>query len=539
MKCSVVVAAALALARGGQCAIDADEVRALPGLGPGPLPSKQYSGLLPAGAGQHIHYHLSLSEGSPSTDPLVLWVQGGPGGSSMLGMFTEVGQWLVVPNSSDPALKAALIPNPGSWSKHANMLYWEAPAGVGFSGCDGGQCPQYNDTTSAIYNAQFLCSFFAAYPEYASNDFYLAGESYAGVYIPTLVLQIMQGAPACTASINLKGLAIGNGCTGADVGPCSPGRGVNTFNQLSAHGMLSQRTQRLVNEACADSLSFTQPSEACVQALLAASHEAGAFNNYDVQDTCGPPSNPNQFAHMLCGWTQNAALCGKQGAGLNATLLDAAVASAAAFPPPEDNRAWADGLLLSASGRNASAAAAAAAAAAPMSKMSARVLGGADDTEETGAEAYPCGMEAALDTYLNNPAVIKAIHMDRANQSSWQQHDISYTRSYGDLVAKMPAIIANYRVLIYSGDFDGQIPHGATEDWVTGLAYPIKSAWAPWTLPTGQVAGYAIDYDVPTQFTYLTVKGAGHQVPTFRPREAAAMIGRFLNGSSFSGSNCE
>ena len=40
---------------------------------------------------------------------------------------------------------------------------------------------------------------------------------------------------------------------------------------------------------------------------------------------------------------------------------------------------------------------------------------------------------------------------------------------YGNLLVEMPSIIAKYRVLIYSGDFDAQIPHTGTEEWTRGL----------------------------------------------------------------------
>ena len=62
------------LARHAAAAVPADAVLSMPGWD-GPLPSKQYSGFLGAAAGQEVHYHLSLSEGDPATDPLVLWVQ--------------------------------------------------------------------------------------------------------------------------------------------------------------------------------------------------------------------------------------------------------------------------------------------------------------------------------------------------------------------------------------------------------------------------------------------------------------------------------
>ena len=71
-------------------AFTADEVTSLPGWS-GPLPSRQFSGYLDVGASKHLHYWLVESEGSPSTDPTVLWLNGGPGCSSLDGFIYEHG----------------------------------------------------------------------------------------------------------------------------------------------------------------------------------------------------------------------------------------------------------------------------------------------------------------------------------------------------------------------------------------------------------------------------------------------------------------
>lgn len=77
----------------------ADKVDSLPGWA-GPLPSAQYSGYLdvPLKTGGekniHIHYWLSESENDPSTDPVVFWMNGGPGGSSLIGGLTENGAYM-------------------------------------------------------------------------------------------------------------------------------------------------------------------------------------------------------------------------------------------------------------------------------------------------------------------------------------------------------------------------------------------------------------------------------------------------------------
>ena len=62
------------------------------------------------------------SEGSPLTDPLVIWFNGGPGASSLVGFFQELGPVVLQSNSS-------VIRNPYAWSKVANVLYFESPTG--------------------------------------------------------------------------------------------------------------------------------------------------------------------------------------------------------------------------------------------------------------------------------------------------------------------------------------------------------------------------------------------------------------------------
>ena len=92
----------------------------------------------------------------------------------MEGMFTELGPFTLDLDSLSNATAGGvptLQRNPHGWTAAASMLFWEAPAGVGFSYCDEAQglCPHWNDTTTAVDNANFLCEFFALYPEFADR----------------------------------------------------------------------------------------------------------------------------------------------------------------------------------------------------------------------------------------------------------------------------------------------------------------------------------------------------------------------------------
>lgn len=176
-----------------------DEVDSLPGL-KFPLNYRHYSGYLNATDGKFLHYWFVESQRSPSTDPLLLWMNGGPGCSSLEGFLNELGPLHVSPDGK------SLYNNTFSWNKEANVLFLEAPAGVGFSYSLSKKYDTDDDIVS-YDNYLALQHFFEKFPQFKTNDFYITGESYGGIYIPTLSVRVLTGP----AKINFKGFAIGNG----------------------------------------------------------------------------------------------------------------------------------------------------------------------------------------------------------------------------------------------------------------------------------------------------------------------------------------
>ena len=73
----------------------------------------------------------------------------------------------------------------------ANLLYISSPAGVGFSVSKTGSLASY-DTSSAQDNYKALIAFFNKFPNLKKNDFYITGESYAGIYGPWLANEIVK-----------------------------------------------------------------------------------------------------------------------------------------------------------------------------------------------------------------------------------------------------------------------------------------------------------------------------------------------------------
>lgn len=193
---------------GARAAPAADWVETLPDYGTPPVP--MYSGFLNAtradpGAAVHLHYWFAgASAPNPDKLPLVLWLNGGPGSSSVLGMLEEWGPLIV--NAT-----GGLSENPYAWTQLANMLILESPSGVGYSYCAQSATTGCNNTDVSTARAARVAmqEFFLNFPEFKSNEFFITGESYAGVYVPTLAKEILDHAP----EINLKGIAVGDPCT--------------------------------------------------------------------------------------------------------------------------------------------------------------------------------------------------------------------------------------------------------------------------------------------------------------------------------------
>ncbi|XP_063232384.1 venom serine carboxypeptidase-like [Bacillus rossius redtenbacheri] len=175
------------------------------GVFPADIPS--YSGFLTVDRAydSNLFFWFFPAELAQQSAPVLLWLQGGPGASSMYSLFEETGPFSV---SADGA---ALDRNPYSWHKNHSVVYIDSPVGTGFSYTrnSSGYATNEVEVGRNLYNA--LLQFFTMFPELQKNDFFITGESYAGKYIPALGHTIHKNNPNASLKINLKGLAIGDG----------------------------------------------------------------------------------------------------------------------------------------------------------------------------------------------------------------------------------------------------------------------------------------------------------------------------------------
>lgn len=185
-----------------------DHVESLPGWGTVDH-FKLFSGYVTVDeeAGRSLFYALAESASdTPDTDPLVLWLNGGPGCSSIGGGFlSELGPFY--PKPGGKLLKA----NKYAWNKVANVLFLESPAFVGFSYSNTSADAIVGDARTADDSLEFLLRFFKRFPQYAHRPLHLSGESYAGHYIPNLAQRILRYNKKADkdAQINFQGFLVG------------------------------------------------------------------------------------------------------------------------------------------------------------------------------------------------------------------------------------------------------------------------------------------------------------------------------------------
>ncbi|KAK7706048.1 hypothetical protein SLS57_009829 [Botryosphaeria dothidea] len=258
---------------------------------------KQYSGYLDDDEDdKHLFYWFFESRNDPENDPVVLWLNGGPGCSSLTGLFMELG-----PSSIDKDIKVKY--NPYSWNANASVIFLDQPVNVGYS-YSGGSVSNTVAAGKDVY--ALLTLFFKQFPQYAKQDFHIAGESYAGHYIPVFASEILSHKKR---NINLKSVLIGNGLTDGLTQyeyyrPMACGDGgwpaVLSESECQAMDNAYPRCANLI-ESCYNSESVwscVPASIYCNNALLAPYQRTGQ-NVYDVRGKCEDSSN---LCYTELGW---------------------------------------------------------------------------------------------------------------------------------------------------------------------------------------------------------------------------------------------
>lgn len=424
-----------------------------------------------------------VSEGKPSEDPVVLWLNGGPGCSSFDGFIYEHGPFIFQSGGSDGSMPQLHL-NPYSWSKVSNIIYLDSPAGVGLSYSANRSDYYTGDLKTASDSHVFLLKWFELYPEFLQNPFYITGESYAGVYVPTLASEVAKGIEdGVKPTINFKGYMVGNGV--ADT--IFDGDALVPF----AHGMglISDDLFEETNAACNGSY-WNPENQSCQAKLARVDLELRDLNIYDILEPCyhspqireassGNSRLPSSFRTL--GETDR--------------------------PLPVRKRMFGRSWPLRAPVRD----------------------GYVPTWPELGSSSVPCMNDEVATLWLNNEAVRSAIHAQPvALVGQWElcTGQIYFSHDAGSMIKYHKNLTEQgYRALIFSGDHDMCVPFTGSEAWTRSLGYKIIDQWRPWYF-NEQVAGFIQGYE--HNLTFLTIKGAGHTVPEYKPGEALAFYTRWL-----------
>ncbi|KAL3490893.1 Alpha/Beta hydrolase protein [Aspergillus germanicus] len=268
-------------------------VSSLPGAPEGPL-LKMHAGHIevdPDNNGHLFFWHYQ-NRHIANRQRTVIWLNGGPGCSSMDGALMEIGPYRLKNNET-------LEYNEGSWDEFANLLFVDQPVGTGFSFVNTNSYIRELDEMANQF-ITFLEKWFALFPEYERDDIYLAGESYAGQYIPYIAKAIQdRNEKPGGSNWSLRGLLIGNGWI-------SPAEQYPAYLAYAYEEGLVEEGSKLGNElevlqsVCKSKMGTGVPKvtindcEEVLYKLLSKTHDSNnqCLNMYDIRlrdsaDSCG------------------------------------------------------------------------------------------------------------------------------------------------------------------------------------------------------------------------------------------------------------
>jgi len=438
-----------------------------------------YSGYLSASPVKYFHYIFNEADFNPESKPLVLWLNGGPGCSSLEGWASENGPMKI---GKDGKFKM----NEYSWHLVANMLYIESPGNVGFSYIDSDM--EYekkaNDDITANDNFNALMDFFKKFPSYKGRDFYISGESYAGIYVPTLAYKILMYNKEVKESqkINLKGILVGNGVTDWNY-DTTPARVDFAFN----HHLTSYENRMDFNKYCLLENNQTKCDEITNEITKCLSD----INIYDYLQDCELPETETGERDYFSNYYMRSPWAFKDLKQKQAELKKKL----------EDKKNINNDININ----------------------------------QKLKKSPHCYNDKPMHDYFNRANVKNALHVN--SDITWELCSSDVSARYdmqkkGSIWAYPTLIKSGIRILIYSGDTDMSVPFNGNQAWIDNLNLEVEKDWVQWRAfnDRNNVAGYYIKYK---GLTFCTVKGTGHMVPEWKPKEAYYMFSKFLANEDF------
>ena len=419
-----------------------------------------YSGYIDVNNVKKYHYMFLFAHEDPENKPLLLYLDGGPGCSGLGAWATEHGPMFMDDDGK-------FYTNEYSWNRAANMIYLEHPSDVGFSYTDSSYDYDLviNDDIAANENLQVLLGFFQLFPSMKGKDFYIAGESYGGIYVPMLAYNIIQYNNNMPESkkINLKGILVGNGVADWTVDVDRA-----TLDYAFTHHLYSYETRMDFNEYCIMNYDLLK----CEEVIETIDQSLEGINIYDYLRDCYIPETINgeissdSFYYKYARW---------------------------AFKNKKVNK-----------DKNA--------------KMKVQSDVPCFDTSNLDKYFNREDVQNALHVEARREWNICSDEVEN-------RYEI---QDKGSIWAYPTLLREGIRILIFSGDTDAIVPFNGNQKWIKKLGLEIEKPWKQWRAFDDQdnVSGYAIKYK---GLTFSTVKGTGHMAPGWKRKECYYLISKFIN----------
>ncbi|GAW07315.1 serine carboxypeptidase [Lentinula edodes] len=361
---------------------------------------------------RHLFFYFFESRSDPDKDDVIFWTNGGPGCSSSLGLFMELGPCRVL-DDDGPKF------HPESWNTNANVFFIDQPIGVGFSYAEYGESVSTTEEAAKDV-AAFVAIFFENFSRFKGRGFHMAGESYGGRYLPLFASAVYDQNSALIEAgitpINLTSVMIGNGMT--------------DFYTMK----VIPRCQKWL------------PSNFC-NTMLYSPFEATGMNPYDISVPCN--------------------------GSIEETLCYPVTVSISNF-----------------------------------------------------LSQPPIRAQLGVDTHPEIPVNFSACNPNVGAAFDGTQDILHSSRDYVTALLEREV-----RVLIYVGSYDWICNWVGNEQWSRELEWSGQEEFASQELREWMLAGKKAGITRSARgglFTFATVQGAGHMVPYNKPKEALALVQRWI-----------
>ncbi|MDO9333871.1 MAG: hypothetical protein Q7T57_05045, partial [Dehalococcoidales bacterium] len=443
------------------------------------------------------------SQNQPATDPLIWWSNGGPGCSGLMGLLTEHGPFRPLSDGS-----GNLTTNPHSWNLLANMLYVEAPIGVGFSFSNNASDYTVGDDRTASDNLIGIGVFLQKFPHLMNNTLYISSESYGGHYAPQLATLLVND------SVNFpmfKGMLLGNPFT-----DLIENLVYGMAGTICGHSLADVPTCTEFIMHCQTNFSLL----ACPLPLVRVLIQAGALDRYGLDYPTCPASGRERRS-------QSEARRRLRGVFGSSPLPDEIAEAEDLTDRQRHLSQFVRGLRL------------ALAHASPRHARAFRRAEFSKTSSSTPTPYDPC-LEAEETVYLNRADVRAALNVN-PTVGAWVSCSIATGKLHYNFLDEFrfleslypPLIAANLTLVIQSGDDDSICATLGTQEWMY-KTFSVKpnGGWRQWYYESSeygvQIGGSRVDFE---GITLVTVHGSGHMVPNYTPEKGLAVFTNFLNGT--------